>query len=201
MPPRDKILHFNTIARRPFKPPIGQKAIWLPNITLTLLRTSHLPPNFASFIVPLSLNKLDLKDYLWNAYGIPVLSVRSYIQHQPVKNMKTLPNGEMIRKWNRPNPIKKMTVEMGKREEGKNGRGGGLFVWPDMLKEDQLEPWDKDLYDAASLQQMHGYKEGVGQLAHRFEQPGRQSVAEQARRLKEGKDEWRPTWQELRKKD
>lgn len=50
-----------------------------PNFVLTLLRTPHSPPHFASFLTPLYLNKLDLKDYLWHAYGLQVLGVRSYV--------------------------------------------------------------------------------------------------------------------------
>ena len=36
---------------------------------LTLLRTPNSPPNFATFLVPLNLNKLDMRDYLFHAYG------------------------------------------------------------------------------------------------------------------------------------
>ena len=60
-----------------------------PNFVLTFLRPHpDAPPNFASFLTPLNLNKLDLKDYLYNAYGIHVLSVRSYVQQQRVREGK-----------------------------------------------------------------------------------------------------------------
>ena len=60
-----------------------------PNFTLTLIRPHpDAPPRFASFITPLNLNKLDLKDYLYNAYGVHVLSVRSYVQQQRVREGK-----------------------------------------------------------------------------------------------------------------
>lgn len=60
-----------------------------PNFVLTLLRPRpDAPANFASFLTPLNLNKLDLKDYLYNAYGIHVLSVRSYVQQTAVRQGK-----------------------------------------------------------------------------------------------------------------
>jgi hypothetical protein len=90
-----------------------------PNFTLTLLRTPTQPPNFASFIVPLNLNKLDLRDYLWNVYGISVRGVRSYIQQQKVRQDKPGEKRPKQRKWFRPRAIKKMMVEMEQP-----------FVWP-----------------------------------------------------------------------
>jgi hypothetical protein len=59
-----------------------------PNFTLTLLRTPHAPPHFASFLTPLNLNKLDLKDYLYHAYGLKVLNVRSYVIQAKVREDK-----------------------------------------------------------------------------------------------------------------
>ena len=60
----------------------------------------------ASFKVPLNINKLDLKDYLYHAYGIPVLSVRSYIKQVPAQKR------EGTAKWYRPRSLKRMIVEM-----------------------------------------------------------------------------------------
>lgn len=59
-----------------------------PNVVLTLIRSPHLPANFASFLTPLWFNKLDLKDYLYHLYGIQALSVRSYVIQQKVKYHK-----------------------------------------------------------------------------------------------------------------
>jgi hypothetical protein len=100
-----------------------------PNFTLTLLRTPTHPPTFASFIVPLNLNKLDLRDYLYNAYGISVRGVRSYIQMQKLRQDKPSAKRPHPRRWFRPRSIKKMMVEMDKP-----------FVWPE-------EPTNLDLYD------------------------------------------------------
>ena len=88
----------------------------------------------ASFLVPLSLNKLDLKDYLYNVYNIPVLSIRSFIHQSRVRQDKPGAKLPRPRRWYRPKAIKKMTVEMGKVE----GMAGGAFVWP--KEEEDLEP-------------------------------------------------------------
>jgi large subunit ribosomal protein L23 len=95
-----------------------------------MIRNPKLPPTFASFIVPLNLNKLDLRDYLWNAYGIPVVGVRSYIQQQKIRQDK--PGVERIapRRWFRPRSIKKMTVEMARP-----------FVWPPEPTGEALEKY------------------------------------------------------------
>ncbi|RPB29389.1 ribosomal protein L25/L23 [Terfezia boudieri ATCC MYA-4762] len=90
--------------------PFGKKQVFLPNFRIGLLRASHLPPNFAQFIVPLNFTKLDLKDYLYHAYGVKVLSVRSYVVQQKVKRIKNLE--EPRREWYRPRAIKKMTIEL-----------------------------------------------------------------------------------------
>jgi len=90
-----------------------------PNFTLTLLRTPKSPPTFASFIVPLNLNKLDLRDYLWNGYGVSVKGVRSYILQQKIRQDKVGAKRPAPRKWYRPRSIKKMMVELEKP-----------FVWP-----------------------------------------------------------------------
>ena len=77
-----------------------------------------MPPTFAKFIVPLHMNKLDLRDYMWHVYGVRALTVRSYVEQQPVRLVN--PNAEVpVRKWHRPQAIKKMTIEMDKP-----------FVWP-----------------------------------------------------------------------
>lgn len=93
-----------------------------------MIRNSKLPPTFASFIVPLNLNKLDLRDYLWHAYGVPVIGVRSYIQMQKLRQDKPGSIRISPRKWFRPRSIKKMTVEMERP-----------FIWPEVPVGDELE--------------------------------------------------------------
>jgi large subunit ribosomal protein L23 len=99
-----------------------------PNFTLTLLRTPKLPPTFASFIVPLNTNKLDLRDYLYHCYGVRVLGVRSFVQQQKLRQDKPGAIRPSPRQWYRPRSIKKMLVELERP-----------FAWPE-------EPEDFDRY-------------------------------------------------------
>ncbi|RPB04260.1 hypothetical protein L873DRAFT_1759560 [Choiromyces venosus 120613-1] len=92
--------------------PLGTKKVFLPNFTLALVRTPHLPPNYVQFIVPLNINKLDLKDYLLHAYNVEVLSVRSFIQQQNIQRAKNKDLNRPKIEWYRPRAIKKMTVEL-----------------------------------------------------------------------------------------
>jgi large subunit ribosomal protein L23 len=124
----------------------------------------------------LNLNKLDLRDYLWNCYGIPVTSVRSYIQIQKLRQDKPGARRPSPRKWFRPRSIKKMTVEMERP-----------FVWPEVP---DLEKWDKKTFDAAQKEREENEKQ--------FRPDGRQiptkeraSIAEQARLLLQGKEKWK----------
>ncbi|KAI9832198.1 MAG: hypothetical protein M1826_002202 [Phylliscum demangeonii] len=161
----------------------GRKAIYLPNFTLTLLRTPFLPPTFASFIVPLNFNKLDLKDYLYHAYDVRVLAVRSFVQQQRVRQDR--PNAIMPvpNRWFRPRAIKKMTVEM--------DRG---FRWPD--EPTDFTPWDKRTYEIVEKEQE---KEKESRSADGGQQPTREreSMAEQARRLLRGDDRWKVPWEDV----
>jgi ribosomal protein L23 len=84
-----------------------------PSFTLTLIRSPFLPPTYAKFLVPLNLNKLDIRDYLFHSYNVRVLRVRSFIEQQKVQ---TNNKGQKFR----PKAVKKMCVEMDKP-----------FVWPE----------------------------------------------------------------------
>lgn len=92
-----------------------------PNFVLTLLRTPEHGPKFASFIVPLNLNKLDLRDYLFNAYGVRVQGVRSFIQQQKITQDKPGAKRPAQRRHYRPRAIKKMMVELERP-----------FAWPEV---------------------------------------------------------------------
>ncbi|KAK6531184.1 hypothetical protein TWF281_008009 [Arthrobotrys megalospora] len=105
------------------------KQVYLPNFVIALVRTPRLPPTFAQFAVPLSLNKLDLKNYLKNAYGLKVLGIRSSIRQQPVE---TEQQGG-ARRYVRKQAEKRMIVEM---EEP--------FVWPEEPQD--LTKFDNQLY-------------------------------------------------------
>ncbi|KAI9667468.1 MAG: hypothetical protein M1821_000284 [Bathelium mastoideum] len=163
----------------PFK--IGQRQVFLPNFTLTLLRTPRLPPNFASFIVPLDINKLDIRDYLFHAYGITCLRVRSYVQQQRIQHGQTTLGRLKPRTWHRPRSVKRMTVEMDKP-----------FVWPE--EPDNFEPWSKETRDATEKEQKE-YEEKHMSSAYRMPPKDGDLLAEQAQRLLSGKEKWRPQWQ------
>ncbi|KAI2624233.1 hypothetical protein GGR54DRAFT_638114 [Hypoxylon sp. NC1633] len=85
----------------------GTKQVFLPDRTVTLLRPRESqPPNFANFQVPLTFNKLDLRDYLLHAYNVPVLGVRSQLtQRRPERS-------KLHHRITRPPPIKTMVAEL-----------------------------------------------------------------------------------------
>jgi large subunit ribosomal protein L23 len=93
-----------------------------PKFTVALIRTPRLSPYHAKFLVPLSFSKFDLRDYLYHAYNVRALSIRSYIHQQPVRDHTSAP-----RSFFRPDAKKYMTIEMDKP-----------FVWPA-----EPESWDK----------------------------------------------------------
>ncbi|KAF3935523.1 hypothetical protein ABW19_dt0201433 [Dactylella cylindrospora] len=105
------------------------KNIYLPNFVIALIRTPRLPPNFAQFAVPLNLNKLDLRNYLQNAYKINPLSIRSSIRHAAVE----LVMEGKTRRYKRKRAEKRMTIEM-----------KDPFVWPEEPKD--LSKFDHELY-------------------------------------------------------
>ncbi|KAK2627792.1 hypothetical protein QTJ16_002438 [Diplocarpon rosae] len=164
-----------------------------PNFTLKLLRTPQQPPTFASFEVPLNMNKLDLRDYLWNAYGVQVLGVRSYIQQQKVRQDKPGAKRIQPRKWYRPRAIKRMLVELEKP-----------FVWPEVpenfdeyvslllsLFYDWLHEWEKDTFDAAQEDRKSNsemYEPGFREKPAK----DRKSIAEQAKAILKGEASWKP---------
>ncbi|KAI9675921.1 MAG: hypothetical protein M1829_003159 [Trizodia sp. TS-e1964] len=181
----------------------GQKQVYLPNFQLTLLRTPFLPPTFATFLTPLNLNKLDIKDYLYHAYGVRVLAVRSYVQQQRVRADKPNAKRPGQNRWFRPRSIKKMTIEMTQP-----------FVWPD--EPTDFAAWDQKRYNAVEQAQEEFQEERKGYLRHgddrgdtkqqEFERASkmpapayRLSMAEQAKALLEGKERWisgRDVWED-----
>ncbi|KAI8956391.1 hypothetical protein F4801DRAFT_15050 [Xylaria longipes] len=82
------------------------------------------PPTFATFKVPLTFNKFDLRDYLFHAYNTPVVAVRSQVRQS--RKILEHPNG---RKYRSP-PTKTMTVQLTQP-----------FVWPSMPTD--ITPWKK----------------------------------------------------------
>ncbi|KAI1817824.1 hypothetical protein GGS20DRAFT_456818 [Poronia punctata] len=102
---------------------IGLKQVFLPAHRITFLAPGKTtPPNFATFKVPLTFNKFDIRDYLLHVYRTPVLAVRSQLRAQRVRKSKV--HGRIYR----PPPIKTMTVELAQP-----------FGWPRVPTD--FKPW------------------------------------------------------------
>lgn len=129
-------------------------------------------------MVPLNLNKFDLRDYLFNAYSVRTLSIRSFIKQLPIQrvqkgSIRDLPGRRQLY---RPKSLKRMTVELEKP-----------FVWPETPED--LEPWDHQRYhqltgEAATrvLKGGKGGKEGKGK---------RLTIGDQAQMLLRGQSLWK----------
>lgn len=95
---------------------IGGNQIYFPQGRICLLRPNakHTPYQ-AKFLVPKSMNRIDLRDYLWNIYGLRALNVT--VQLMPAKwNRGAFDNARY-----RVPQLKKMTVDMAEP-----------FIWPDV---------------------------------------------------------------------
>ncbi|KAJ5313496.1 dicer-like protein 1 [Penicillium atrosanguineum] len=146
------------------------------------------PPNlsnrYAQFRVPLNFNKLDMRDYLERAYGVGVVSVRSYVQLQPITRITK--DGRQLGAWRRPKSEKRMTVEL--RDP---------FVWPE--EPTDLSKWEKESWNSQERVQTEQRRENV-QKPNAAEKPDeklRKAFKKQAEELKKNKETWRPTWKVL----
>lgn len=131
-------------------------------------------------MVPLNMNKLDLRDYLFHAYGVRVFSIRSFVKLSPIRSVepgseRDLPGKR--RHW-RPKNTKKMMVQLEKP-----------FVWPE---EPTAEEMKKD-FDNERWQQMEEHRSRVMKAEPNVMRQNKErlSIAEQAQRLLEGKDRWK----------
>ena len=109
----------NPLSLRPSQPPfrMGEKRVYLPNFEIVLHRNEKLEPYLAVFRVPLNLSKLDLRDYLWNLYGVEILSVRSAVYMGKLKRQRKKRVGEhsvMFGPVKRTKATKKMIVQLAK---------------------------------------------------------------------------------------
>lgn len=137
----------------------------------------------ATFNVPLSFNKLDLRDYLWNLYNVEVRSVRSFVnQMRPRQRQYGNTQGG---KWYRPRSQKMMIAELTRP-----------FVWPEAPED--LKPWDKLMFDAIESAHKKGTEEqwarAKGTPLLRDEQAlgeERRKLREEAERLLAGKKAWK----------
>ncbi|OTA96152.1 hypothetical protein M434DRAFT_153109 [Hypoxylon sp. CO27-5] len=164
----------------------GTKQVFLPDHTIAFLRPrDNQPPNFASFRVPLTFNKLDIRDYLLHAYNVPVLGVRSQLTQRRPRRSK------MHHRIYRPPPVKTMTVELQQP-----------FAWPKV-------PEDLGAWNSPQLEKRHNEMEKQKKMQKQAQKTGnlplrdevgstssRIAIRKEAQRLlKEGK------WENDRKLD
>jgi len=119
---------------RPSPIPQGQTAVFLPREPISLLRVNKLPPQFARFQVPLRFSKLDLRDLLWNGFGVWALRINVLLRPNPARPRlyaAAVPARDLS--WYRPQPRKIMTVEMDKP-----------FVWPQ--SEEVIDSSERETY-------------------------------------------------------
>ncbi|EEY14789.1 conserved hypothetical protein [Verticillium alfalfae VaMs.102] len=166
------------LAKAPFR--LGKKNVFLPNHVITFHRKDHNPPNWATFEVPLRFNKFDIRDYLWNLYGVETTAVRSWVKMPPVER-KLDGRGAAYH----PKSIKFMTVELTRP-----------FVWPEVPED--LEPWNKKLWDAREKRQadqnITRNEQASGKLKYPSKEPmtsHRKAVKERAEMLLKGQAEWK----------
>ncbi|KAJ5620415.1 hypothetical protein N7510_004399, partial [Penicillium lagena] len=162
----------------------GRTKVYLPSFVVALVRTPNLSPQYAQFRVPLSFNKLDLRDYLKNVYGVGVRSIRSYVEMQPVTRVTR--DGKGRGPIRRPKSEKRMTVELVEP-----------FVWPEEPKD--LTPWEKESWDANEVHAKEASEapHGPTDFAEKPNEKERKAYAEQAKEILADPESWRPTWKAL----
>lgn len=177
--------------------------------------------------MPLRFNKLDLRDYLYHAYGVEVRNVHVWLtpqspqrRHDPPDPSGKQPNlkdsaayGRGV--WYRPQPIKRMMVELVKP-----------FAFPEPppkptkdtigTDDDPRIAWDYSLNQSLTKQQKIIEKDQSMRMHERkyrlrdeldIVPSFRVSLAKQARELVSGKRVWRSTaklderWESLADKD
>ncbi|KAK6457528.1 ribosomal protein L23-domain-containing protein [Scheffersomyces xylosifermentans] len=98
---------------------VGEKKIYFPQGRICLLRpNAKHSPYQAKFLVPKSMNKMDLRDYLWHVYGLRALNVTVQLLHA-----KFVRGPYDYARYRGPQ-YKKMTIDMAEP-----------FVWPEVSPE------------------------------------------------------------------
>ncbi|KAI1877146.1 uncharacterized protein JN550_001218 [Neoarthrinium moseri] len=161
----------------------GTKQVFLPDHVVVLTRPHRpQPPQFATFQVPLTFNKLDIRDYLLNAYGVSTRGVRSHIAQRPPRL------SPFTGRLGRPPPIKYMTVELEKP-----------FAWPKApTAPEETEKWHSEEMrnrialekDADRRRKVYGEKGELITPAMRKRDADRRMLADQAAELLEGRKKW-----------
>lgn len=135
--------------------------------------------------MPLTFNKFDFRDYLWNVYNVEVTSVRSFINQLRAKQRETKLGGRSG-KWYRPRPIKMMIADLKQP-----------FIWPE-VPEDK-DPWDHKLFmgiEKSSHEQTKQYQAQSSGRPHLRSRglagPTRAHIAQAAKLLAYGLQKWKP---------
>ncbi|KAG5437150.1 hypothetical protein PCANB_001126 [Pneumocystis canis] len=110
-----------------------KKPVYLPNIVFTLLRSPHLLPTQAAFKVPITVNKFDVRDYLFHLYKIEITRVRSMVCYR-----KRIRSKNYLRTLERTPAYKKVIIDM--KEP---------FIYPE--PPENLDPWNKRYTDGLHL--------------------------------------------------
>ncbi|OAL37671.1 hypothetical protein AYO20_03178 [Fonsecaea nubica] len=152
-----------------------------PKDAVVLMRTPHLGPRYAAFDVPLHFNKIDLRAYLKDVYGVDVLHIRSVVLQQKVERKdgrSKYSQGKLFR----PPSKKKMTCLLAKP-----------FVYP--AEPEDLEPWEHDRYWESMKAIVEKNREESEWGMMNPDLKHRKAMALQAQQLLKGKMRWAPTWQ------
>lgn len=155
-----------------------------PNHVITFVRPkANQPPTTATFHVPLTFNKLDFRDYLYNVYNVEVTSVRSFVNQMQVRQRSFKGFGG---KWYRPRSQKMMVVDLVKP-----------FVWP--AEPEDKDPWDHKMF--TNVEKTHKEQldldfertKGTPPLRGELKQADdRLLLRQQAKELMNGTRKWRP---------
>ncbi|KAI7611635.1 hypothetical protein KC343_g11499, partial [Hortaea werneckii] len=162
-----------------------QKEVYLPMFKVALKRTPFLSEYHASFIVPLWFSKLDLRDYLFHAYNLPIgPSIRSYVKQSRIRQGANPDSPRpQYKRWHRPRNTKHMTVEL-----------ESPFVWPDAPKtEEEYQPWNRaEVKKGAEENQEVQERMSPGADQKGVSHERRTAMKEQAKALLEGRERWKP---------
>lgn len=116
---------------------VGEKKVYFPKARVCLLRPNakHTPYQ-AKFLVPRNFNKMDLRDYLWNVYGLRALNVTVQLLHA------SFTRGMDDHARFRGPQYKKMTIDMAEP-----------FVWPELPQHvvDNARKFRKDQTSAMQM--------------------------------------------------
>lgn len=154
-----------------------------PNHVITMIRPKkHQAPNLATFHVPLTFNKLDMRDYLFHVYNVRTTGMRSYINQKAPQR-----KGGHRGRWYRPQSVKFMIAELERP-----------FVWPDPPAEDAREAFDYGVFKETQKWREVTHDEQLvrnrGEIQLRTEKDEgdeRRKLAEMADAYRSGKLEWK----------